>query len=144
VSHQAGERGVTLTIAEPDASIVIRADPERFRQIVLNLVGNAVKFTPPGGTVNVQQSLTDHDVIIQVRDTGRGIPRENHEMIFEPFVRLPRDRLTPGTGLGLAISREMARAMGGDLTLSGDIDVGSCFELRLPLSTRLAGEGASG
>ena len=135
ITHQAGERGVTLTVAEPAETMVVRADPERFRQIVLNLVGNAVKFTPPGGSVTVRCTTTEHEAILEVRDDGRGIPHENHESIFEPFVRLPRDRLTPGTGLGLAISREMARAMGGDLTVTGDVDVGSCFALRLPLAT---------
>jgi signal transduction histidine kinase len=122
--------------------VIVRADPERLRQIMLNLIGNAVKYTPRGGTVVVRPRVDGRDVFIEVVDDGPGVPRENHESIFEPFVRLSRDKLSPGTGLGLAISRTMARAMGGDVTLAKELAVGSCFTLRLPGSTRFAARPA--
>src|SRR5262249_48614506 len=114
--------------------------PERFRQILLNLVGNAVKFTPPGGTVTLRQRVESCNCVIDVEDTGRGIPDAEQERIFEPFVRLRGDESVSGTGLGLAISREMARAMGGELSVSSKAGAGSRFSLRLPLSIGLAGQ----
>ncbi|MGH7620619.1 MAG: sensor histidine kinase, partial [Gemmatimonadaceae bacterium] len=137
VAPQAGERGITLDVATPPGTLVVRADPERFRQILLNLVVNAVKFTPRGGVVNVRARLTGPDVIVEVEDTGEGISPRDRESIFAPFVRL-RPGHAPGVGLGLAISRDMARAMGGDLSVDGNDGndgndgIGSCFTLRLP------------
>jgi signal transduction histidine kinase len=142
IADRAIERDVRFTLAEPAESVIVRADPERLRQIMLNLIGNAVKYTPRGGTVVVRPRVDGRDVFIEVVDDGPGVPRENHESIFEPFVRLSRDKLSPGTGLGLAISRTMARAMGGDVTLAKELAVGSCFTLRLPGSTRFAARPA--
>lgn len=144
VAQHAAERNVAVVVDAADADAVVHADPERLRQILLNLVGNAVKYTPPGGTVTVRERVEGCDAVIDVEDTGAGIPRDQHEHIFEPFVRLPRDAAVAGSGLGLAISREMARAMAGDLTVSSEVGVGSCFRLRLPRSTRLAGQDGTG
>ena len=144
VAQPADERGVSIVVSEAPVDALIRVDAERVRQILLNLVSNAIKYTPEGGSVSVNQRLTDTEAIIEVSDTGPGVPADQRERIFEPFVRLSRDDATPGTGLGLAISREMARAMGGDLTIADRVGPGTCFTLRLPLSTGLAALDASG
>ena len=114
--------------------LLVRADPEKLRQILLNLLSNAIKFTDDGGAVTVACSATDDQVRIAVRDTGRGIPADQLERIFDPFVRVDQtlNRPTEGTGLGLAISRELARAMDGELTATSELGVGSTFTLVLP------------
>jgi len=116
----------------PDAEVY--ADPERVRQILLNLLTNAIKFTPAGGTIRISCDAEDSVVRMRVHDTGIGIPHDKLESIFEPFVQLERgDRGSRGgTGLGLAISRDLARAMGGDLTAESAIGRGSTFTLSLP------------
>jgi signal transduction histidine kinase len=114
--------------------LVARADPERLRQILLNLLGNAAKFTPEGGQIAIECAEQDHEVAIRVRDTGIGIPPEALERIFDPFVQVGRDLRAPsdGVGLGLAISRDLARRMGGDLTVESRVGEGSTFTLLLP------------
>ncbi len=116
------------------ASLEATADPERLQQVLLNLLSNALKFTPPGGTIRVTADAHDDGVRIQVADTGVGIARDKRERIFEPFVQLDQ-RLTRehgGVGLGLAISRELVRGMGGDLTVASAPGGGSVFTVRLP------------
>jgi len=108
-------------------------------QILLNLVGNAIKFTPPGGRIAISSRATTTDAIVEIADTGLGIPEEKREEIFKPFSRL-RTSTAPGTGLGLAISRDLARAMRGDITVTNADEGGSRFVLRLPRSTRFAVE----
>lgn len=111
------------------------ADPVRVRQIVVNLVTNAVKYSPAGAGAIVLSSTVGPDVVrLQVSDAGPGIPREKLGAIFEPFVQLKggaRDR-QGGVGLGLAISRDLARGMKGDLTVESTVGVGSRFTLTLP------------
>jgi signal transduction histidine kinase len=113
--------------------VIARADPEKVRQVLLNLLANAVKFTAPGGRVRV---TCDHDtsrVHIRVADTGIGIPPDRRGAIFEPFVQLHRTLAQPaeGTGLGLAISRDLARGMHGDLSVESEPGIGSTFTLTL-------------
>jgi len=115
-------------------NLIVRADREKVRQIVVNLVSNACKFTPRGGSIDVECVCLDRSVELRVSDTGPGIPAQKLDAIFEPFVQLDNGltRATAGTGLGLAISRELARAMGGDLAVSSALGQGSTFTLRLP------------
>jgi PAS domain S-box-containing protein len=110
------------------------ADPDRVRQILINLLTNAMKFTPPGGRITVDVSELKDAVEIAIADTGPGIPPENVDRIFEPFVQIEAGltRTTEGVGLGLAISRDLARAMHGQLTVSSKVGVGSTFRLTLP------------
>jgi signal transduction histidine kinase len=138
VAQDAAGHGVRLSIEEAPRDVIVHADPERVRQILVNLLGNAVKFTSPGGEVSVRSRMKRRDVVIEVRDTGRGIPERDRDRIFEPFVRLAEDRNSGGSGLGLAISREMAREMGGDLSVESELGAGSCFTLRLPRSAKPA------
>jgi signal transduction histidine kinase len=116
-----------------DRTLTVRADPEALRQILLNLVSNALKFTDVGG--RIATSCTQHaDVVdIHIRDTGIGIPRDRLDLIFEPFVQVDA-RLTRsegGVGLGLAISRDLALGMGGNLSATSELGRGSTFTLRL-------------
>ncbi|HUQ82465.1 MAG TPA: ATP-binding protein [Gemmatimonadaceae bacterium] len=114
--------------------MIVRADREKVRQIVVNLVSNACKFTPRGGTIEVDCVRSERAVEMRVTDSGPGIPPLKLDAIFEPFVQLDNGltRSTAGTGLGLAISRELARAMGGDLAVSSTLGNGSTFVLTLP------------
>jgi signal transduction histidine kinase len=138
VGPQARAKGLTLTHARCPDEILGRADQARAEQVVLNLLSNAVKFTPAGGSVTVGCGVADSDpgswVTITVADTGPGIPTEQQEAIFEPFVQLGRTLTSSheGTGLGLAISRDLARAMGGDVTVESAPGRGARFTLRLP------------
>ena len=111
----------------------IRIDRDKVEQVMLNLLSNAVKFTDEG-EIAVRCDLDDARVHIRVRDTGRGIRTEMHESIFEPFTQVDPSltRTAEGTGLGLSISRQLARAMGGDITVQSEFGRGSTFTLDLP------------
>jgi PAS domain S-box-containing protein len=120
-----------------DPSIKVQADADKVRQIVVNLLANAIKFTPAGGEITLACAIEAGRVRIDVRDTGMGIPPDKLEAIFEPFVQAERRRTHPGegVGLGLAISRELARAMGGDITVASRLETGSTFTLTLPTAS---------
>jgi len=113
------------------------ADPEKLEQILLNLLSNAIKFTPVEGSIRLLCEATEATVSIRVTDTGRGIPLEKQDGIFEPFVRVDEEftRPTEGTGLGLAISRNLARAMGGELAVESVPGKGATFTLTLKRAT---------
>jgi PAS domain S-box-containing protein len=117
-----------------DGSIACMADLDKLQQVLANLLSNAVKFTPSGGSVDVAWEASDETVSVRVADNGPGIPAAKLEAIFEPFVQLGGNltRVAEGTGLGLAISRELARAMGGDVTVRSTFGAGSTFTLTVP------------
>lgn len=131
----AREKGLILESRAGDADVMVWADPDRARQILVNLVMNAVKYTPAnGGTITLTCAVAGENALAHVTDTGPGIPDDRLQSIFEPFVQLTAsltDRLG-GVGLGLPISRDLARAMNGDLTVESTVGVGSCFTLVLP------------
>jgi signal transduction histidine kinase len=128
------EAGVRLVRDGCPPEIVIRADRDRLQRILLNLLTNAAKFTPNGGQVSVSCSLVADRAAIHVADTGRGIPPEMLDRIFQPFVQVETGDAgnEHGMGLGLAIGRELARAMGGDLSVESAVGRGSIFTLTLP------------
>jgi signal transduction histidine kinase len=117
-------------------SITARADSEKVQQIVLNLLSNAIKFSETGGEITLSFTVSAENpgmAYIHVRDTGVGMPASKLEAIFEPFVQLTtRPAPGQGVGLGLAISRDLARRMGGDLTVVSVLGEGSTFTLALP------------
>ena len=134
VTPQLRAKGLAFSYEGCDAGITVRADREKLQQIVINLLTNAIKFTPAGGAIAVACAADDGRAYVRVRDTGVGIPAERHGTIFEPFVQGDRalNRPHEGVGLGLAIGRELARGMGGDLTVSSEPGRGSTFTLWLP------------
>ena len=136
VEPQLLAKELSFTARRPGSPSIVRADPDKLRQILLNLLSNAIKFTPNGGAVVVdiaERSRARDRVFLRVADTGPGIPRDKIEAIFEPFVRVDTGltRTTEGTGLGLAISRDLARGMGGDLRARSTEGSGSTFTLTL-------------
>ena len=164
VGPQAAERGLHLENLCAEPTIRYVGDSDRVRQILANLLSNAIKFTEPGGKVTVRCDVTstaDRDALlsgsgpwarIQVEDTGIGIAPQDQATIFDPFIQAEqgRTRTRGGTGLGLTISRQLARLMGGDLTVRSERGEGSCFTLWLLTSSVGAGvdavqdEGAQG
>jgi PAS domain S-box-containing protein len=122
-----------------DDSLVAHADAAKVEQIVLNMLANAIKFTPAGGAISLECAGTNDRVHIQVRDTGIGIPPDKLDAIFEPFVQIrSRDATLGGTGLGLPISRRLATVMGGQLLAESIPGEGSTFTLILPAFSKSA------
>jgi CheY-like chemotaxis protein/anti-sigma regulatory factor (Ser/Thr protein kinase) len=134
VRERAARRGVALTIElAPDVGTV-SADELKLKQVVLNLLTNAVKFTPAGGSVHVTAAIRDGEAVVSVRDTGSGIPAEEHEAIFEAFQRGGRGarQTTEGTGLGLTLSRQIVDMHGGRLWMESRVGEGSTFSFAIP------------
>ena len=146
IAPQVEEKRLRLRPPEVAAEVCVTADEDRTRQILLNLLANALKFTDPAGVISLDVSEDDAEVGISVSDTGVGIAAGDIERIFEPFVQAGRAGLSAGgsagrstgrsseqgVGLGLAISRQLARAMGGDLRVTSKPGSGSTFTLTLP------------
>jgi signal transduction histidine kinase len=135
VSPQAAAKSLSLVYMPSKPSLTVIADREKLRQIILNLLSNAIRFTPAGGRITLSaMAIGDAHVTICVQDTGPGIPESRRDQVFEPFVQLDRSLTQPqeGLGLGLAISRDLARGMKGDLTVEGNAPAGAAFTLTLP------------
>jgi len=135
VGPQMRAKSIALEIGDCVDGVAVRADEEKLLQILLNLLTNALKFTPAGGSVSVLCQPGEREVTIRVRDTGRGIAPGHLEQVFEPFVQVDRHVTSAndqGVGLGLAISRELARGMGGNLSAESELGVGSTFSLTVP------------
>lgn len=116
--------------------VLVRADAEKLMQILVNLLANAIKYTATGGQITVACRAVDRTGVLSVSDTGRGIPADKLQTVFEPFVQIGRTFSSPdaGVGLGLAISRDLAIGMGGSLTVESVQGEGSTFTLVLPLA----------
>jgi heavy metal sensor kinase len=127
--------GVRLQLGEWD-QIAVEGDPDRLKQVMLNLVDNALRYTPSGGEVTLDLLQRGDEAVFQVRDTGPGIPAEQVSRIFDRFYRVdqPRTRGAGGTGLGLAIAREVAEAHGGRIDVESHVGEGSTFALVLPVA----------
>ena len=135
ISPQAAAKSLTLEYLPSGRSLTVSADREKLRQIVLNLLSNAIRYTPPGGRIRLSaMAVGTSKVEIAIEDTGPGIPEARREQVFEPFVQLDRSLTQPqeGLGLGLAISRDLARGMDGDLRLASNSSGGATFILVLP------------
>ena len=127
----AAAKGVALAVTG-DERLVTNLDPVRYREIVTNLVANALRHTPAGGRVDVDVRAVDDDAVLTVRDTGEGIPPDDLPRVFD---RYQRHADTGGSGLGLAIVRDLAEAHGGSVAAASDGVPGSgaTFRVRLPL-----------
>jgi len=141
VAPQFAKKRIQYTHRPGDPALSVFADREKVQQIIVNLLANAAKFTAAGGSVEMEWRVEDEILLVRVKDTGTGIPDDKVEQIFEPFVQLRSAGSLPagGTGLGLPISRDLARAMGGDVTATSTVGVGSVFTLTLPLRKRATG-----
>ena len=139
VAPQALSKRISLAFSECDKELIAHVDHDKLQQIMLNLLSNALKFTEVGGQVSIScasvlQVGSVARVVLQVTDSGCGIAADQLERVFHPFVQIDArlTRTQGGTGLGLAISRDLARGMGGELTVESTLDVGSVFTLVLP------------
>ena len=139
IAPQILAKGLHYSYKGGDKSASVLADPEKLQQIVLNLLGNAVKFTEPGGTITLSSVPRGNCIEISVADTGPGIPAEKLDRIFDPFVQADRRLNQPvqGVGLGLAISRDLAHAMDGEITVESVLGEGATFTLSLPRAPRM-------
>jgi signal transduction histidine kinase len=136
---QRAAKRITYDCSGCEQKLVFRADKQKLVQILLNVLSNAVKFTPADGRISVSTArISEELAAISVSDTGLGMSPEELLLVFEPYVQFDNalSREHKGTGLGMPISREMARAMGGDLVATSLQGAGSIFTLTLPLAGR--------
>jgi signal transduction histidine kinase len=136
IMPQIRSKGLQYEFAGCASDVCIFADGEKLQQIVLNLLTNALKFTERGGALRVRADRVGDMINIVVSDTGIGIAPDKLDVIFDPFVQVDANytRTRDGVGLGLAISRDLARGMGGDLTVASVQGEGSSFTLALPVA----------
>jgi len=130
---EAKDKGVRMVNAVPDDLPEVMADPDKIRHVFANLLSNALRFTSPGGSVTVRASSEPNHLAFSVEDTGKGIPAEYLNHLFEQFYRVPGQDEKSGVGLGLAIVKEIVQAHGGDVSVESKIGKGSTFRFTLPL-----------
>ena len=131
----AEKRAQTLS-SDADRGLSVHADATRFKQILLNLVGNAIKFSPEGGSIEIAAQQAGREIEVKVRDNGPGIPQEEQKRIFDAFYRLRKSgEAAEGTGLGLAITESLVKLHGGSLGLESEPGRGTCFYFNLPAAT---------
>ncbi len=131
---QAERAGINLKMECPGDLPPVKADPERIEQVLVNLIHNAIKFTPPGGQITVTAFAENKQVVFSIRDTGAGIPTESITRIFERFYKIDRSRSSGGTGLGLSISRHIIEGHGGKIWAESMVGQGSTFFFTLPIA----------
>ena len=131
----AKEKHQTLLLHSPNESSVVLSDRDKLEQVVINIISNAIKYTPEGGKIDVYFGTLYKDAFIKVRDNGIGIPKENLPRIFERFYRVDkaRSRETGGTGLGLAIAKQIMNQLGGNISITSDVGEGTEVIISVPL-----------
>jgi two-component system phosphate regulon sensor histidine kinase PhoR len=134
--------GLTLTFEADPSPLDVDGDPERLAQVVDNIFNNAIKFTPEGGRIDARIWRDGDQAVLEIADTGRGIPAEELDEVFVKFFRSPgvQTDAIPGTGIGLAISKAIVEAHGGSIDLRSTVGVGTTFEIRLPLARQRVAE----
>ena len=134
VRERAGRRGITLGCEIGERVGMIQGDERKVKQVLLNILSNALKFTPEGGRIDVRTALKEGTVEISVTDTGVGIAPEDQEAIFEEFRQVgTSDKKVEGTGLGLALSRKFIELHGGRIWVQSQEGVGSTFTFTIPV-----------
>ncbi len=131
---QAERAGLTLQMRCDEHLPAVRADAERIQQVLVNLIHNAIKFTPPGGQITVQAEPREKELVVSISDTGVGIDPDDLPRIFERFYKADRSRSGGGTGLGLSIARHLVEAHGGRIWAQSEPNQGSTFSFTLPLA----------
>jgi signal transduction histidine kinase len=131
----AADRGLSVTSEIPEKSVTAFVDSDRFRQVFHNLLENSVRYTPPGGSIRVRLTTTPVQAIMEVSDTGIGIPERDLPFVFERFFRSDRARraYTGGSGLGLSIARWIVEAHKGTIAVDSSVGKGTRFTVTLPL-----------
>ena len=142
---QALRKGLTLAVSLPDEPVPLHTDATKLRQILINLMGNAMKFTD-AGVVTLDMWLGEDCVGFRITDTGPGIGADDLGKIFDPFTQVDQSlkRTKGGTGLGLPVSRRLAHLLGGDLAVASEAGVGTTFSLVLPTTPGAGGAAGSG
>lgn len=143
--HGLSDTAIDGQQGKPGQPTMLRADRQCLRQVLINLVGNAVKFTPPGGHVSILTTgVAEETVRISVLDSGPGIPAEAIDGLFQPFHRLAPDARpeAEGTGLGLSVAAKLVDEMQGQIGVQSEVGVGSCFWVNLPGVTGVTGDDA--
>jgi len=134
IEQESKKKQLALTIDEIPSDLAVRADPDKLRQVLLNLITNSIKFTPAGGTVSILAERDRERVAIKVRDTGIGISAANLGHVFDPFFQVDQGgtRRYPGVGLGLSIVRDVVLAMDGDVEIESEKGEGTTVTVMLP------------
>lgn len=137
VSQEAMKKSIALSVADIDPSLTVTADADKLRQVILNLVSNAVKFTSSGGSIDLRARRNGDEAVMNVKDSGIGIARENLGRVFDPFYQVDQGgtRKYPGVGLGLSIVRDAVLAMNGRVEITSEPGKGTDVSIRLPIST---------
>jgi signal transduction histidine kinase len=136
VRAQAEEEGIALDVQIDRSITPVQGDRNRLKQVLLNLMTNAIKYNKPRGKVILRLKQKRESLLLSIEDTGRGIPEEALPHIFDRFYRVPyQGRDAPGTGLGLAIAKRIVESHGGTISVESQLDRGSTFIIRLPTDT---------
>lgn len=131
----ANSKNLSIKFFSSVESLVMDYDPEQIKTVMMNLLSNALKFTPAGGEISIRVAQKDQELYIELRDTGVGIPTEELSNVFNSFYQVdtPLTRQHSGSGIGLAHTRELIKTMGGQITVESAIDQGACFYITLPI-----------
>jgi signal transduction histidine kinase len=122
-----------ITTDIPDSLPIIQGDGPRLEQVMLNLMNNATKFTPEGGSIAVKVHKEETGLVVEIKDNGIGIPKDQQDKLFKPYSRLHSDRQShPGLGLGLALAKQVVELHGGRIWVDSDAGTGSTFSFSLP------------
>lgn len=134
INYIANSKNIDLSYNFEDEKIVVQAYSDYLKQLLLNLIDNAIKYTPEGGKVTVNQFTRNDEIVIEVIDNGVGIPKEDQSKIFQRFYRVDkaRSRSVGGTGLGLAITKHIVHSLKGSISVESELGEGSKFIVRLP------------
>jgi signal transduction histidine kinase len=144
VRERAARRGITLGLATDERVGVIRADERKVKQVLLNLLSNALKFTSEGGRIDVRAAVSDGIAEVSVADTGVGIAPADQEAVFEEFRQVgTADKKVEGTGLGLALSRKFIELHGGRIWVTSQIGTGSTFTFTIPVRDEPSDRGGA-
>jgi len=144
VRERAARRGIALGRAIDDALGAVRADERKVKQVLLNLLSNALKFTPEGGRIELHAAINGAMAEISVVDTGVGIAPEDQEAVFEEFRQVgTSDKKVGGTGLGLALARKFVELHGGRIWVESQIGHGATFTFTLPVHREPGGHSSS-
>jgi PAS domain S-box-containing protein len=137
----AERNGQHLMLDLPKRLPLLKADGQRLEQVLRNLIGNAIKFSPKGSSILLQAMVRPHELLVEVKDAGPGIPLEEQERLFQPYYRREGDRQRPGLGLGLALCKQLVEAHGGKIWVNSQVGKGSTFGFSIPLESATGKSG---